>query len=153
LDNNVLSYGLENVEFINCDATNKVCLDTSIENRKFDKILLDVPCSGWGLFRSKPETKIYQKQEEINGIIKVQEEILNNSLNFLKEDGIIIYSTCTLNKEENEEQVKRFCEKHDFKIMKDEELEKVIGKSELGYTLLPAQYNTTGFYICILKRG
>ena len=73
----------KNIVAINCDATSKNMLDFELKDLKFDKILVDAPCSGWGVFRSKPEMKIYQSNQEVLDIIKVQKKILKIKNGFI----------------------------------------------------------------------
>ena len=77
-----------------------------------DGIILDVPCSGLGIIRKKPEIKWNKKREDLNNLVPTQRDIMENSWKYLKEGGIMIYSTCTLNKEENENNVDWFLSKH-----------------------------------------
>lgn len=73
----------------------------------FDRVLCDVPCSGLGVIRRKPEIK-YKPLEEFEGISNTQYKILENAANYCKAGGVIVYSTCTLNPVENELVVERF---------------------------------------------
>jgi 16S rRNA (cytosine967-C5)-methyltransferase len=77
----------------------------------FDKVLLDVPCSGWGVFQKKPELR-WQKIQNIPQLLKLQEKALKIGSSFVKEGGYLVYSTCTLNREENEKQIEKFLEKN-----------------------------------------
>ncbi|WP_294463814.1 16S rRNA (cytosine(967)-C(5))-methyltransferase RsmB [uncultured Anaerofustis sp.] len=70
---------------------------------KFDRVICDVPCSGFGVIRRKPEILIFYSNEKIEEIKKVQRQILENGIKYLKKGGVLIYSTCTINKEENED--------------------------------------------------
>lgn len=79
-------------------------------SRPFDRILADVPCSGLGVIGSKPDIKWRAFAWE--SLISIQKSILDNICQFLKKDGILVYSTCTLNQEENERQIARFLEEH-----------------------------------------
>ncbi|MBQ5322378.1 MAG: class I SAM-dependent methyltransferase, partial [Oscillospiraceae bacterium] len=75
----------------------------------FDRVLCDVPCSGLGVIRRKPEIR-FKDPGEISTLPKVQYKIASTSAGYLKEGGTMIYSTCTLSKEENEQVVKRLLE-------------------------------------------
>ena len=93
--------------------------DASIERKEwfdsFDKILCDVPCSGLGVIRRKPELK-YRNKEDYENIHLLQFKILETASKYLKAGGTLIYSTCTVNPAENEENIKRFLDTHtDFK--------------------------------------
>ncbi len=105
----------------------------------FDKILCDVPCSGFGIIRRKPDIK-YKKTESFEELENIQYKILSNSVNYLKNNGIIVYSTCTVRKNENEKIVNKFLENHkDFKLISME-------------TTLPSKNGGDGFFKAKLAR-
>ena len=122
---------------------------------KFDKILLDVPCSGLGVLRKKPE-KIYNlTSDDIKNLKKLQKKIFDSAYACLNDDGIILYSTCTFTENENTNNLKYFLEKYDD--LKVEEIEipenVIINKDEFGGTYISYknQY-LDGFYIVKLKK-
>ena len=100
--------GITNVELCQMDATKINSKYINIANR----ILVDVPCSGLGIIRKKPEIKWNKKRKDLKELVPIQREIMNNAWEYLKIGGVMVYSTCTLNKEENEENVKWFLENH-----------------------------------------
>ena len=104
----------------------------------FDKILLDVPCMGIGVLKRKPDIKWQKTQKDITSIQKIQETILLTCTKYLKIGGELVYSTCSLLKEENEDIIN--------KLMANAPFEKIEEK-----TILPDE-NTDGFFICKLKR-
>ncbi|MBR1762651.1 MAG: 16S rRNA (cytosine(967)-C(5))-methyltransferase RsmB [Eubacterium sp.] len=105
---------------------------------KADGILCDVPCSGFGIIRRKPEIR-YKELDSIKELPKLQLRILETSSKYLKEHSRIIYSTCTLNKRENENVVRAFLEKHkDFKLLKEK-------------TSFPSESGGDGFYFAVLE--
>jgi len=106
---------------------------------RFDKVLCDVPCSGLGVIRRKPEIK-YKDAVDIDLLINKQKLILANASKYVKRGGILVYSTCTVNPEENELQTEKF-------LAENTTFEKIYEE-----TLLP-QNGTDGFYICKLSRG
>ena len=106
---------------------------------KFDKIICDAPCSGLGVIRRKPEIK-YKKDIDLSLLQKTQREILNNAVNYLKDNGALLYSTCTLRRGENEETVDTFLESHSG-------FEKTF-----EHTFLPSTDSTDGFYCAVIKR-
>jgi 16S rRNA (cytosine967-C5)-methyltransferase len=73
----------------------------------FDRVLVDAPCSGWGVFSRKADLR-WQSHNDIAELVKLQEKALEHAANFVKPEGFMVYSTCTMNPEENEEQIKRF---------------------------------------------
>ena len=98
------------------------------QGRKFDKILVDVPCSGYGVIRKKPEILNAKNKENIEELAKLQLEILNSSADILKNGGSLIYSTCTISDEENTLNVEKFLKtRKDFKVEKIEIPENVNG--------------------------
>ena len=124
-------------------------------NMKFDKILLDVPCSGLGVLRKKPE-KIYDlTSEKIKELKKLQKKIFDSAYGSLKENGVILYSTCTFSINENTNNLKYFLEKYS-----DLSVEEIIipenidtQKDEFGgiYMTHKNVYND-GFYIAKLRK-
>ncbi|RVU54761.1 16S rRNA (cytosine(967)-C(5))-methyltransferase RsmB [Anaerosphaera multitolerans] len=112
---------------------------------RFDYLLLDAPCSGLGLYRKKPEIKWNRSYEDIQALSKIQKKMLKNASKYLKPGGEMIYSTCTLTKEENEDVVYNFLrENNEFS------LEKINGEEILK--LYPSKDSTDGFSIAKLKR-
>ena len=149
IEENCKRLGIENVKLKEMDATK---IDVNLIGIG-DKILLDVPCSGLGIIKRKPEIKWNKTREDLKEIVKVQREIMENAWQYLKQGGTMVYSTCTLNKEENEQNIEWFLNKH-----KNCKLEKVfIGNGDnLRYengmlTVLPNEY-MDGFFIAKLKK-
>lgn len=90
-------------------------------NKKFDKILLDVPCLGIGVIKRKPDIKWQRKVEDIKEITKTQATILENCSRYLKKGGSLVYSTCSILKEENEDIISNFLSKQtDFEIAEND---------------------------------
>ena len=83
----------------------------------FDKILIDAPCSGLGIIRRHPEGKWQKKEELIFESQKIQKRIIENLSKYLKNGGVLVYSTCSTEKEENEDVVEDFLNNHpEFKV-------------------------------------
>lgn len=144
-------YGYDNFEVKLNDATKIENL-----NMKFDKILLDVPCSGLGVLRKKPE-KIYNlTSDDIKNLKKLQKKIFDSAYACLNDDGIILYSTCTFTENENTNNLKYFLEKYDdLKVEEIEVPENVItNKDKFSgiYISYKNQY-LDGFYIVKLKKA
>ena len=118
--------------------------DASIYEEKyqnyFDKILLDVPCLGIGVLKRKPDIKWQRKEEDIEEITKLQEAILDTVSKYLKPGGELVYSTCSILKEENQEVIEKF--------LKNNQNFKQIGDFIQVY---PNQ-NTDGFFIAKCKK-
>jgi 16S rRNA (cytosine967-C5)-methyltransferase len=102
--------GITNVEYVAEDAA-------EYQTELADKILIDAPCSGLGVLSKKPDIKIKREMRDINEVVKIQEHLLNNAATLLKPGGAMVYSTCTIEPEENFMVVKRFMESHpEFEI-------------------------------------
>ncbi len=129
--------GITNVEFTNYDGTK---LKKVFLRENFDKILLDVPCSGWGVIARKPEIKYFQNNEKVEAIRAIQISLLNEAAVLLKINGCLVYSTCTLNKGENEVQIKNFLKNNSNFELVEEKL------------ILPYENNTDGFYMAKIKK-
>ena len=104
---------------------------------KFDKILLDVPCLGIGVIKRKPDIKWQRKPEDIEKITEIQKKILNNCSKYLKNNGTIVYSTCSILKDENEEVVNEFLKENSEYYIKPEETLNILPNEEKD-----------GFFIC-----
>ena len=120
-------------------------------NEKFDFIIADVPCSGYGVIRKKPDIRFKPENERLL-LPAIQSAILDNLSHALKPGGILIYSTCTVFTEENEDVVNKFLESHiDFEAVS---YTLPNGKTvESGmYTFWPHIDGTDGFFVCKLRR-
>lgn len=116
----------------------------------FDRVLCDVPCSGLGIIRRKPEIK-YKDPKEFETLPPLQYKILETSANYVDEDGILLYSTCTLNPRENEEVVARFLSLHPEFVPAP--LPEGLGAGgSHQHTLLPHKGGTDGFFIATVRR-
>lgn len=118
---------------------------------KADRILCDVPCSGWGVTGKKPEIK-YKDFSNLNSLYDTQYAILENSFEYLKKNGKLIYSTCTLNPDENVEICRKFLSRHNEFTLCDI-LEDVDGYRDMKtLTVLPYIYGCDGFFIACFER-
>ena len=116
--------------------------DSLFERESFDRILADVPCSGLGDLSHKPEIRFRVKPESIDELISLQRKILENGASLLKKGGILVYSTCTLDRKENEAMTAAFLRDHPEFERKAEQ------------TVFPMQYDSDGFYMTSLaKKG
>jgi 16S rRNA (cytosine967-C5)-methyltransferase len=98
----------------------------------YDRVLIDVPCSGWGVFQKKPELR-WQVRQDIAELIKLQEKALETADLFVKPGGYLLYSTCTINPDENEAQIQKF--------MRANPQYELIPADQI----IPAQYTENGF--------
>lgn len=117
----------------------------------FDKVLCDVPCSGLGVIRNKPEIK-YKPLSEISGLPKIQYDILCMASKYLKIGGELIYSTCSVNKDENDNVIDKFLSDNgDYKgVSFLEELGKSFGSYKA--TIFPEYFGSEGFFISKIVR-
>jgi len=118
---------------------------------KADRVLCDVPCSGIGVIRRKPEIR-YKSEEEISSLPDLQWGILQNAAKYVKTGGVLIYSTCTILKEENEEIAEKFLLNYpDFKPepLLPELHDELSGSMK---TLLPSFLGSDGFFMAKFRR-
>lgn len=128
--------GITNVQTRSWDATR---VDSSMVE-KADRVLVDVPCSGLGVVRRKPEIKYKEKSQEMELLPRKQLAILSASSQYVKPGGVLLYSTCTINPYENQRVVADFLKKNPS--FKKEEM----------IQLLPHVNDTDGFFICLMKK-
>lgn len=151
IETNMKKLGIDIVKAIVMDGRN-----VNKQGRKFDKILVDVPCSGYGVIRKKPEILYSKNRENIEELAKLQLEILNSAADILKDGGELIYSTCTITDEENTNNIKKFLkERKQFKVEKLYIPENVSGDYDKlgGFCINYKEEIMDNFYIIKLKKG
>jgi len=151
IDTNIKKLGIDIVKAIVMDARN-----VNKQGRKFDKILVDVPCSGYGVIRKKPEILYSKNKENIEELAKLQLEILNSAADILKDGGELIYSTCTITDEENTNNIEKFLkEREEFKVEKLYIPENVSGDYDKleGFCINYKEEIMDNFYIIKLVKG
>ena len=116
------------------------CADQQLAGQQFDRVLLDVPCSGLGVLRHKPEILLRLTPEALDEIVGLQAEILNHSAPLCRVGGTLVYSTCTLNRKENDKQTSAFLAQHPDFELQDEK------------TFFPDEGDQDGFYIAKMIR-
>lgn len=121
---------------------------------KVDKLLVDAPCSGLGVLSKKPDIKWKRTIEDITELQTIQLEILEESIKYLKPDGVLVYSTCTIETEENEDVVTKFLEAHpEFEIQNASGFVNNSVVSDKGFIeLFPHVHFTDGSFAARLKR-
>lgn len=132
------------ISIIEANVKDSSKYDAKYEN-KFDKILLDVPCMGLGVCKRKPDIKWQKTEKEIKEITKIQENILQICSKYLKKGGELVYSTCSILKEENEDIIERFLE-----IEKSGTKE---GFELICKTIILPNSQTDGFFICKIRKS
>ncbi len=119
---------------------------------EMDAVIADVPCSGLGIIRKKPDIR-YKDLKEMEDLPGLQRKILNNQASYVKKGGVLIYSTCTILKRENEEIVNAFLAEHEEFHLEPLPLPEGLPRNETGMlTLIPGEYDTDGFFISRLRR-
>lgn len=118
-----------------------------------DAVIADVPCSGLGIIRKKPDIR-YKNLKETEALPALQRKILETQAQYVKKGGVLLYSTCTVLKRENEDVVRDFLEDHRDFSLEALPLPEPFPKNETGMlTLIPGQFDTDGFFICRLRRN
>ncbi|MWA89725.1 16S rRNA (cytosine(967)-C(5))-methyltransferase RsmB [Listeria monocytogenes] len=127
---------------------------TMFEPETFDRILVDAPCSGFGVLRRKPDIKYAKTEKDIHKLAEIQLAILDDVSQLVKENGILVYSTCTIDKEENETVLRAFLEKHpEFTlepVVLPEKLAQI--KKDDFIQLLPTDIGSDGFFVSSLRK-
>ncbi len=122
---------------------------------KADYILADVPCSGLGIIRRKPDIKYKENITDFTELNEIQQKILDAAYQYLKQGGVMVYSTCTVNKGENVEMINNFLKNHP-----DMALDKIrsphitgeLAKNEGYLEIFPHTHNSDGFFVCRMKK-
>lgn len=151
----------ENISRLGLENISAVCMDASVPDeasvKKADIVIADLPCSGLGVIGKKPDLRYRAAPEGIESLIRLQRRILECVQDYVKPGGTLVYSTCTVNPGENEENVYRFLEEHpEFRPadIKDRLCEELKGSVTDGgfLQLLPGIHQSDGFFIAKLTR-
>ncbi|MCS7030591.1 MAG: 16S rRNA (cytosine(967)-C(5))-methyltransferase [Gloeomargarita sp. SKYG116] len=122
-----------------------------------DRVLLDVPCSGWGTLHRHPEARWRYQESELARLVQLQQALLEAATSWVKPGGIVVYATCTLNPAENEQQIQTFLTQHpDWHIMPPAlpaELTSALDPRTQTVTFWPHRHQMDGFFIAKLRRG
>ena len=135
INNSAKNLGIDIIETYECDAALKL---EKLE-KSANAVLCDVPCSGLGVIGKKPEIK-YKTLNEISRLPDLQYKILSTCANYVKPGGVLIYSTCTLNKKENEEITEKFLDTNKC------------FEQTYSHTFFPFERNIDGFFLAKMKR-
>ena len=133
------------------------CQDATIYKEeykeKFDKILLDVPCLGIGVLKRKPDIKWKRKPEDIEEITQIQQNILETCAKYLKPNGQLVYSTCSIFKEENDSIIDKFLQKNTNFVYSKIEIPDLENNTEkVNKIQLYQNEETDGFFMCKLQK-
>jgi 16S rRNA (cytosine967-C5)-methyltransferase len=120
------------------------------KGEKFDRILIDAPCSGTGVIRRHPDIKVLRRPEDITSLVEKQRQLLNNLWPLLNPGGRLVYTTCSIFQQENEQQVLDFLRHHPEA---EEQLATIEpgSRREVGYQRLPGTNHLDGFYYACLR--
>ena len=141
--------GISNITAKTQDAT---VMCPAWEN-SFDTVIADVPCSGLGIIRKKPDIR-YKDLSALAELPALQEKIFHNAARYVKPGGLLLYATCTLVQAENEGMVENFLQTHPDFTTEPLPLPANFPKNESGMlALIPGEYDTDGFFFCRLRRN
>ncbi len=149
----LIQKGAQRLGFANIQA---VQADASVQNPawvgQMDAVIADVPCSGFGIIRKKPDIR-YKDIQVVQELPGLQLAILKNQAAYVRHGGVLLYSTCTLTREENEGVVEAFLKEAPDFFLEKLPLPEVFPENESGMlSLIPGQYDTDGFFICRLRK-
>lgn len=146
--------GLGNIKTIAMDSRT---LGNHFEEESFQRVLLDAPCSGLGVMRRKPDMKYTKKEQDIFKLSTIQHNLLESVSPLVKKGGVLVYSTCTVDKEENDNTVKKFLQEHPefeedptFKSRMPEAIQPLVKGSYLQ--IFPQDFGSDGFFIAVLRK-
>ena len=143
-------------ERLGIDRLQAQCRDASVFYAPWegcmDVVIADVPCSGYGIIRKKPDIR-YKDPDTMQELPALQLSILNNQARYVKKGGLLMYSTCTLVRRENEGVVEKFLKQNPDFYTEILPLPNNFPKNDTGMlALVPGEYDTDGFFICRLRR-
>ena len=148
IQNGAARLGIANLKATQCDASSFV----QEWKDKMNVVIADVPCSGYGIIRKKPDIR-FKDPKTMEDLPQLQLQILKNQAQYVKPGGTLLYSTCTLLKRENEDVVQAFLQQQDDFYLEPLALPAVFPVNTDGMlTLVPGEYDTDGFFICRLRR-
>ncbi len=174
---NAMKESLSNQGVLNCvvfkvDFTSEQTVRKLFADFKFDRILIDAPCTGSGLIGFKPNRYIIQNLKKINEYVSLQNKLIKNAITLLKKNGMLVYSTCSLTLEENEFLINNVLDEFDFvRLEQTRKAKKFMGKESITLQasisnhqdinkeilnkttrLIPLKNDTIGFFISKLRK-
>ncbi|UQS83458.1 16S rRNA (cytosine(967)-C(5))-methyltransferase RsmB [Bombilactobacillus thymidiniphilus] len=152
IEQNAKRLGL--LEKIQAKALDARQVGNEFEAASFDRILVDAPCSGFGLMRRKPEIRYERDLFDCQNLSKIQSDILEAVAPLLKVNGLLVYSTCTIFDVENQQVITKFLAKHpDFQLVPVKTMNDLPSIKRDGFIkIYPDDYQTDGFFIACLKK-
>lgn len=147
IDHNARTLGIRCIHAEQHDST---VIDESRKGQ-YDKVLLDAPCSGLGVLGHKPEIRWRRTEDNLKEFPPLQQKLLDAASVYVKPGGVLVYSTCTLNREENEDMIAWFLEKHkDFRRDTFDFAGRHLVEGMI--TIWPDEFHTDGFFVARLVR-
>lgn len=141
---------LTNIEASELDG---VLVGERYEKGTFDRILVDAPCSGFGVIRRKPEIKYTKNDRDVEMLTHLQYKLVKEAIPLLKVGGRLVYSTCTIDQRENEGVVDRLLSTIDgIQLIRETDVHDRLGIEEATIQLLPHEDETDGFFIAIFEK-
>jgi 16S rRNA (cytosine967-C5)-methyltransferase len=128
-------------------ASDALETDNYAKDKQFDRILLDAPCSATGVIRRHPDIKVLRRKSDIKELQQLQKEMIDTLWRKLKPGGILVYATCSILPQENEQQVASFLQNH-----KDAKALPVESSQEYGQQIFPGENSLDGFYLAKLQK-
>lgn len=113
--------------------------DDETKHGKMDVVFMDVPCSGLGVMGKKRDIKYHVSAESMESLVELQKQIVDNSWQYVKEGGVLMYSTCTIHKKENQDMSRFICENYPFVLEEEKQI-------------LPGFMEADGFYFARMRR-
>ncbi len=145
---NAIRMGINNIYSVTCDG------NAPSFKRTFDKVLLDAPCSGTGVVQRHPDARWQRKEEDIFNVSKLQRELLDSAAKLVKKGGVLVYSTCSLEEEENQEEVEAFLKRNrEFTLEKATDYVGTKYTDRTGYLVItPQDHGLDGMFAARLVR-
>ncbi|MCM3003824.1 16S rRNA (cytosine(967)-C(5))-methyltransferase RsmB [Priestia koreensis] len=146
--------GLDNIDTKVSDSRK---VQELFKDETFDRILVDAPCTGFGVMKRKPDVKYTKTEQDVKQLARIQADILRAVAPLLKKGGTLVYSTCTIDQDENQEVVYQFLQEHEdfqFDTTFKERMPSVLHPhvTESQIQLLPDDFQSDGFYIASLRK-
>lgn len=146
VEENAKRLGISIIQTKQGDATKDLALPQA------DRVLVDAPCSGLGTMRHRPDIRWRKSLDEINQLVKIQKQILTQAANYVAKDGLLVYSTCTITEQENEEVAQWFLDNNKDFISYELPEWFPQGHSTWYRTILPQRHGVDGFFIAIFRK-
>ncbi len=155
LKQNARRLGIAIIQGITGDALKETLFPKPV--RAFDRILIDVPCSGWGVINRNPDLKWRLKPEDSLRLAAMQNKFLQNAAGWLKSKGILVYCTCTLSREENQRVIEKFIARHPEFVVEDAspflpKSARVLVDADGFYQTWPPTHGMDGFFAARLRK-